>query len=69
MQASHQREEEERAAGEVVLLGPDVKAHVLATEGQEELRIVLVKKDEREGVAVDVIIKGGWRGGRRGWSA
>ena len=41
-----------------VSAGLDVKAHVLATEDRSELRIVLIKRDEKERVVVDVMVQG-----------
>ena len=46
------------ASSSSVVIGPDVKAHVLATRDLGELRIVLVKKDEKEGVVVNVVVQG-----------
>ena len=48
--------------------GSNVKAHVLVTEDEEEVRIILVKKDETESASIDVTIKGEKQGrvGRRG---
>ena len=43
--------------------GSNVKAHVLVTEDEEEVRIILVKKDEAESVSIDVTIKGKKEGG------
>ena len=40
-----------------------MKAHVLVTEDEEEVRIILVKKDEAESVSIDVTIKGKKEGG------
>ena len=40
--------------------GPNVKSHVLATDGMKELRIVFVMKDDGGDAIVDIAIKGDW---------
>ena len=43
--------------------GSNVKAHVLVTEDDEEVRVILVKKDEAESASIDVTIQGKKEGG------
>ena len=40
-----------------------MKAHVLVTEDDEEVRVILVKKDEAESASIDVTIQGKKEGG------